>query len=133
LGFSFELVKQAPDLGQFIAGGRTGREGLHDEFAGRTIEGVVEQVLDEIPASLLGGYCRFIYVGALAFVAADQTLLSHNLQEFQDSRVSARRIITEPFVDLLYGSRTVGPEDTKDIEFGVGGSEIVGRHGCLQR
>jgi hypothetical protein len=67
-------------------------------------------------------------VGALLLVAAHQTLLSHDLQEFQHGTVLRRFAPADALVNVAHGAWPAAPEDRQDFQLSVGGPGRLLRH-----
>src|SRR6185295_18452772 len=68
---------------------------------------------------------RFVDMGALILVAADQALGSHDLHQFQNRRVAESLFFLQRFVDIANRGRPAIPENLKDLE--LSGSGLLWR------
>jgi AspT/YidE/YbjL antiporter-like protein len=127
------LIQQFPNLGQLFARRFLRSESLHHQCGRRSVEHTLEQIGDELPLRLAFGPGRFVHMRARSLVTADQALLVHDLQQFQDGRIGT--LPTHLPRHLAHGARAARPQHLEDGEFGVGrlfaGACDHGRH-CLR-
>jgi hypothetical protein len=65
-------------------------------------------------------------MGALLFVAADQSLFGHDLEHLENRRILSRPAACDGFVDGAHGGSAKAPKNGEDFEFGVCGARRIG-------
>jgi hypothetical protein len=94
-------------------------EGMQNKLLRRVVEGTINEVLNE---TFLGGLLRHAGPVAMALpfgVAENQALLVHNLEQFQDSRVTPSALFLQLLKYITYGTWTALPEHMEDGKFRI--------------
>ena len=101
---------------------------MHHELACGPLKDALQHVTCNLALGLLGRKACFIDVGTLCFVSAHRVFCGHNLQEFQDGRVSEGLLFTQRLMDFTHGGRTPRPKDGKNLKLRC--SRFVGVVSC---
>jgi ribulose bisphosphate carboxylase small subunit len=88
----FEIVQELSDLADLASGDFVGSQGLDDEIASRTVEQAVHQISNKVLPGLICRHARFIDMTALAFLAYNEALVGHDLEEAKSRGVGKRLI-----------------------------------------
>jgi hypothetical protein len=82
------LIEKAAKFGDFFSGTTVRGQGMHHELAGGTFKDALEGVFYQLAFGFLRGETRFIDVGALVFVSANQAFASHDLHELENGGIT---------------------------------------------
>src|SRR4029079_2543619 len=88
--FPLDFVQKLADPIELLRRGPAGGERAHHEARGRSSESAVKEVTHDLLLRLLAGELRRLDVRPLAFVAASEPLLRHDLKELQNRGVAGR-------------------------------------------
>src|SRR5262245_16291715 len=110
---SLQLIQQLPDLRQFISRGFLGRQRTHHKLRRRAAEGFFQQIVDQLLLSLLLRKPCLIDMCSLRLVPLDQSLLGHDLHQFEHGRVTCFAVTAEYFMHLPDSTRPAAPEHSQ--------------------
>jgi hypothetical protein len=88
----FEIVQELSDLADLASGNSVGTQGLDDEIASRTVEQTIHQIANKVLPGLICRHTRLIDMTALAFLADNEALVGHDLEEAKNRGVGQRLI-----------------------------------------
>jgi hypothetical protein len=110
------------DFGEFIVAGGAHGKRVQGELRSGAGEEAVAEVFEE---SALHGILRercAVHVRAVGFIAHDEALGGHDLEELEDGGVAGWPFFIESFVNVPHGGRFLLPEDLEEREFGFRGA-----------
>jgi len=85
-------------------------------------EEAVAEVLEEAALHGVLGEGGAIDVGAVGFIADDESLIGHDLHELKDRGIARGLLLIKGVMNVPYGGRFLLPEDLEQFEFGFGGA-----------
>ncbi len=116
----FVVVEKLANFSELGFRGFARGEGALHQQGGGTVEGAFQQVSGDLFLRLFSGAGRFVHVGALLFIAANEGFLGHDLHLFEDRGVLSWLALGDYGVDVADGGRAAAPEDGQDFQFGFG-------------
>ena len=122
-GISVALVfEEGADFGELVVAGRFHRKRMKSELCGGTGEETLTEVLQNLALHQILAESGAVDMGAIGFVANDESLGRHDLKDLEDGRVAGRPVFIESIVNLTHRGRLLLPKDLEEFEFSFGGT-----------
>ncbi len=94
------------------------RRRAHHQASSGTAEGSLQEIRRDLPLCLLFGEAGLVNMGSEPLSPDEQTLFGHQLHGLQRGGVTV--VFAELVMDFPHGRHSQGPDNGKNIEFGVG-------------
>src|SRR5438270_557121 len=117
---SYVFVDQLSNLIQFFRRRLMAGERLHHKLLCGTVEGAFEQVIQQALSRMRALEPRRIQVRAFRLVSVQQTLVHHDLHQFEHRRITCGLPFTEVLIDAAHRHRPSLPEDLKNLQLSLG-------------
>ena len=95
-------------------------QGMLHQLARGTLKNTLQDVPGELPLGFFGWFAGLVHMRPLVLVPSHSALLRHDLQEFQNCRVTDRFLCAQRFVHFANGRWSPRPKDSKNLQLGGG-------------
>lgn len=119
VAFAFDQVADFSEI--IVAGGLHGK-GMKGELRSGSGKESIAEIAQKAALHRVLREGSTVDVGAVRFVANDQALGGHDLEELEDRGVARHSLLIEGVVDLPHGGRLLLPEDLEEFELGFSGA-----------
>ena len=119
------FVEQAAQLFNLLPRTALRGQSMQHQFPRGTVENALQHVGGKLALGLFCRLLRFIDMGALIFVATDETLRGHDLHQLEYRRVAESLFGLQRFVDFANRGRSALPQNLQDLK--LGGSGLLRR------